>query len=62
MLAELQKDRAESKADRSDNKIKELERELGGVQNTMNSFSVSGDKSAEKEDQNEDQVATLKQK
>ena len=62
MLAELQKDREESKADKSDNKIKELENELGGVQNTMRSFSVSGDKSAEKEDQNEDLVATSKQR
>eukprot|EP00092_Neocalanus_flemingeri_P022900 GFUD01024827.1.p1 GENE.GFUD01024827.1~~GFUD01024827.1.p1 ORF type:complete len:248 (+),score=96.94 GFUD01024827.1:257-1000(+) len=62
MLAELQRDRAESKADRSDNKIRDLESELGGVNNSMKSLSVSGDISADKEDQNEDQVATLKQK
>ena len=62
MLGELQKDRAESKADRSDNKMKVLESELGGVQNNMKSLTVSGDISAEKEDQNEDQVATLKQR
>ena len=62
MLAELQKDRAESKADRSDSKMKVLESELGGVQNTMKSLSLPGDVSAEKEDQNEDQVATLKHK
>ena len=62
MLAELQKDRAESKADRSDNKIKGLESELGSVQNNMKSLSVSGDLSAGKEDENEDHVATLKQK
>ena len=62
MLAELQKDKAESKADRNDNKIKELESELGGIQSNVKSLSVSGDISAGKEDENEDLVANLKRK
>lgn len=60
MLAELQRDKAESKADRNDNKIKCLESELGSVQSNVKSLSVSGDISAGKEDENEDQVANLK--
>ena len=62
MLAELQKDRAETKADRNDNKIKGLESELGSVQTNMKSLTVSGDMQAEKEDENQDQVSSLKQK
>merc|ERR1712215_97905 len=61
-LAELQKDKAERKAERSENKIKELERELGRVADSMQSLSASGDISAEKEDQNADQVSALKQR
>merc|ERR1711915_1064315 len=56
MLAELQRDKAE----RNDNKIKCLESELGSVQSNVKSLSVSGDISAGKEDENEDQVANLK--
>merc|ERR1712168_1792115 len=62
MLAELQKDRAETKADRNDNKIKGLESEVGSVQSNMKSLAVSGDIQAEKEDENQDQVSSLKQK
>lgn len=62
MLAELQKDRAETKADRNDNKIKGLESELGSVQTNMKSLTVSGDMQAEKEDESQGQVSSLKQK
>merc|ERR1712079_818784 len=61
MLAELQRDRAESKAERNDSKIISLEKELENITKNMSSLSKSGDQFAEQEDQIADQISTLKQ-
>merc|ERR1711892_1164959 len=62
VLAEHHKDRAEDRAGRSDDKIRGLEEELNYIGKSMKTLSVSGDNSADKEDDNEDQVRELKQR
>jgi len=62
VLSEHNKDRAEDRASRCDDKIKGLEEELNYIGKSMQSLSVNGDKSAEKEDNNEDQIRELKQR
>ena len=53
VLSEHQKDRAEDRASRCDDKIKGLEEELNYIGKSMKTLSVNGDKSAEKEDDHE---------
>ena len=62
MLAELQRDRAETKAERSESRIRSIETELDTNQNSMKSLTVTGDSLAEKEDQISDQISQLKQR
>jgi len=62
VLSEHQKDRAEDRASRCDDKIKGLEEELNYIGKSMKTLSVNGDKSAEKEDDHEDQVRELKER
>ena len=62
MLAEHHKDRAEERAGRSDDKTKGLEEELNYIGKSMKTLSVNGDKTADKEDDNEDQIREMKQR
>merc|ERR1712156_173475 len=60
VLSEHNKDRAEERAGRCEDKIKGHEEELNFIGKSMKTLSINGDKSAEKEDNNEDQLRELK--
>merc|ERR1719483_1956585 len=62
VLSEHNKDRAEDRASRCDDKIKGLEEELNYIGKSMKTLSVNGDKTADKEDDNEDQIREMKQR
>merc|ERR1712002_267910 len=62
VLSEHNKDRAEERASRCDDKIKGLEEELHFIGKSMQTLSVNGNKSAENEDDHEDKVRELKQR
>ena len=61
-MSEHNKDRAEERAGRCEDKIKGLEEELNFIGKSMKTLSINGDKSAEKEDNNEDQLRELKER
>ena len=61
-LAEHNRDRAEEKASRAEDKIKGLQEELGLVNKTINSLSANGDRAADKEDDIQDQIREMKKR
>ena len=61
-LAEHNRDRAEDKALRAEDKIKGLKEELGLVNKTINTLTVNGDKAADKEDDIQEQIREMKKR
>ena len=62
VVAEKQKERTEKRAERSEEKMKGLEEELSAKTTNVKSLSVIGDKSVDKEYENEDKIRELKQR
>lgn len=62
VLGEHHKDRAEERAARSDAKIASLEAELGGLNKTMKTLSVSGDVNGKREEDLEEEMKVVKER